>query len=361
MTEEQIVLNDSNQLPSHIKVRYLFICLGTVGDILLTTPLLRCLSAQVEGAEIHYLTNINCVEILHNNPYVKKVYTTEIKLLDTIEKLKNKLFDYIIDLQNDNLSKQIARHLQLITFTYKKSAFKNWLLINLKINKLPKTHIVDQYFDTLNVFDVVNDNSGVDYYIPDTDKVRLTSLPAGISSGYIAFVIGARFTTRRLTPEKINSIVSNISTPVILIGDTHDENLGNEIEKKYSHVYNACGKYNLNQTASLISQSFLVITHQTSLMQVAAAFRKKIIVIFGNTIPDFGIYPYLTRKYMTFMEVDGLKCRPCSSKGFKTCPKNHFKCIKQLDEQQIIETIKHWTENQTQIEIQNKPESNGNQ
>ncbi|MFP4366448.1 MAG: glycosyltransferase family 9 protein, partial [Bacteroidales bacterium] len=92
-------------------------------------------------------------------------------------------------------------------------------------------------------------------------------------------------------------------------------------------VWNACGKYNINQSASLVRQADLVITHDTGLMHIAAAFKKRIISVWGNTIPEFGMSPYMPHPDSAMFEVDGLKCRPCSKLGYKRCPKKHFRCM----------------------------------
>jgi ADP-heptose:LPS heptosyltransferase len=93
-------------------------------------------------------------------------------------------------------------------------------------------------------------------------------------------------------------------------------------------VYNACGKFNLNQSASLVKQARYVFTHDTGLMHIAAAFKKEVFSIWGSTIPGFGMYPYRTK--FTVLENNRLDCRPCSKIGFEKCPKGHFKCMNDI-------------------------------
>jgi ADP-heptose:LPS heptosyltransferase len=66
-------------------------------------------------------------------------------------------------------------------------------------------------------------------------------------------------------------------------------------------------------------------------MHIGAAFGKKIISIWGNTVPEFGMYPYRANPASIQFEVDGLKCRPCSKIGHQACPKKHFKCMLNQD------------------------------
>ena len=151
----------------------------------------------------------------------------------------------------------------------------------------------------------------------------------------MAFAIGAQHFTKRLPTARIIELCERLQQPVILLGGKEDAATGEEIVSYFQNrtpnneqqtiVYNACGKYNLNGSASLVRQAEKVVSHDTGLMHIAAAFQKDIISIWGNTIPEFGMYPFRT-KYKV-LEVHGLSCRPCSKIGYSKCPKGHFKCM----------------------------------
>jgi ADP-heptose:LPS heptosyltransferase len=200
---------------------------------------------------------------------------------------------------------------------------------------LPKSHIVDRYLDTVKFLDVKNDFKGLDYFIPSQDEVT-------IAGNYIAFVIGAAHATKRLPMEKIIEICKKINYPILLLGGKDEKEIGEKIAIASGvHVKNCCGAYNLNQSASVIRQSTCVISHDTGLMHIAAAFQKKIISIWGNTIPEFGMTPYFSEglENNTSIQVKDLACRPCSKIGYDTCPKRHFKCMNNIDTNEVIEII----------------------
>ncbi len=116
----------------------------------------------------------------------------------------------------------------------------------------------------------------------------------------------------------------------MLLGGKEDSQAADEIEKVLGDkIINACGKYNLNQSASLVQQAEYIITHDTGLMHIASALKKKVISIWGNTVPEFGMYPYLTE--FKIIENKELSCRPCSKIGYNKCPKGHFKCMNDLN------------------------------
>ncbi len=322
------------------KVKFLIIRFSSIGDIVLTSPVIRCLKQQVKGAEIHFLVKKQFSSIMKNNPYLDKVHVFENNLTESISELKKEHFHYIIDLHRNLRSKMVKSRLKVLSFSFSKININKWLMVNFKINTLPNIHIVDRYLKTVQIFNIKNDNKGLDYFIPEEDEINLKNLPLNFRDKYIAFVVGAKHATKQLPVEKMISICKKSSFPVVLLGGNEDIEISNKIEQAIGkNIYNACGKYNLNQSASLIKQSYAVITHDTGLMHIAAAFKKKIISIWGNTIPEFGMYPYLPGQDSKIIEVKNLKCRPCSKIGFEKCPKKHFKCMQEINDNEIFDSI----------------------
>ena len=121
--------------------------------------------------------------------------------------------------------------------------------------------------------------------------------------------------------------------PIILLGGSSDSQVAREIipYSKSNEIIDFCGKLSLNQSAFVVKKSEVVISHDTGLMHIAAAYNKKIISIWGNTIPEFGMYPYMSDSRSKIFEVKDLSCRPCSKIGFNKCPKKHFKCMIEQD------------------------------
>ncbi len=316
---------------------------SSIGDIVLTTPVLRCLKNQLEGEiEIHYLTKKQYKGIVENNPNVSKVYSIDKSTDEVIHELKNELYDYVVDLHKNLRSKRAVRRLKCLTFSFHKLNYQKWLMTTFKIDKLPRIHIVERYLAAVKALGIENDNLGLEFYIPEKDKVAISSLPITHQNGYVAFAIGAQHATKRLPNQKIIEICKQLNLPVILLGGKEDESTGNLIQQEVGEkVYNACGKYNLNQSSSLVEQSKVLITHDTGLMHIGAALGKKIISVWGNTIPEFGMYPYYPQnpeKYI-IVENKNLKCRPCSKIGYDKCPKGHFKCMEELSTMEIVKDV----------------------
>ena len=327
-------------------LKILVIRFSSIGDIVLTSPILRCLKKQLSGVEVHYLTKAGFKDLLLNNPNVDKVYSIQKHINEILSVLKTEQYDYIIDLHHNLRSWQVKTALGKKSFAFDKLNFEKWLIVNFKINRLPQVHIVDRYFETVKSLGVTNDGLGLDYFIKPIDEVAITSLPETHRNGFVAIVIGAKHFTKRLPDEKIIEIIHQLNKPVVLLGGKEDRERGKLIcEKSGSNCYNACGKYSLDQSASIIRQSDVVITNDTGLMHIAAAFKKKIISVWGNTIPEFGMTPYFPVGSLQFtvskiVEVKGLSCRPCSKIGYDKCPKGHFRCMNELNVAEIVDSVK---------------------
>ncbi len=322
-------------------MKILIIRFSSIGDIVLTTPVIRCLKHQLQ-AEIHYITKQSFQNILLFNPHVDKVYTIQKKVNEVLPELQKEQYDYIIDLHKNIRSQQIRWQLKGKYLAFQKLNLEKWLIVNLKINLLPRKHIVERYLATVKSLGVKNDGQGLNYFIPEKDEVNVQHWELTPNS-YIAFVIGAAHATKRLPKEKIIAICQSIKMPILLIGGPEETSIGDEIATFSGiHVKNTCGQLNLNQSASIVRQAKKVITHDTGMMHIAAAFGKEIISIWGNTVPEFGMYPYYgnqSSKNHT-VEVKSLSCRPCSKIGHHQCPKGHFHCMNQIPSQNIAEIAK---------------------
>ncbi|MFN4993503.1 MAG: glycosyltransferase family 9 protein [Bacteroidota bacterium] len=304
---------------------------------MLTTPVIRCLKQQVPHAEVHFLTKPEYAGLLQHNPYLSGVHVLDKSLSATARALKKHDFDAIIDLHHNLRTLLLKTMLQVPAFAYPKLNLEKWLLVNLRIHKLPNLHVVDRYMQTMQSFGVRNDGLGLDYFF-GPKQVPLPALPAG----YVAFAIGAQHATKRMPNEKIAAICRNLPMPVVLLGGKTDESNGELIARQAGgHVINCCGKLSLEQSAAVLQGAHKVLTHDTGLMHIAAALKKDVVAIWGNTIPEFGMSAYRGKHTfrVTNMQVANISCRPCSKIGYEQCPKGHFNCMQQQNIAAICEAV----------------------
>lgn len=322
-------------------MKVLIVRFSSIGDIVLTTPVVRCIKQQVPGVELHYLTKPGFKQILEPNPYIDKVHTLEKDLKDTVKAMKAERFDFIVDLHNNLRTSLLKAQLRRPGRAFYKMNLEKWLMVQLKVNKLSPLHIVDRYMAAAEPLGVKNDGAGLDYFIPEKDQVDISkALPATHHQGYIALVIGAKHNTKKLPPHKLTELCQQLHYPIVVLGGPEDKAEGEQIAQAGTHIYNACGGFNLAGSASLVQQAKVVIAHDTGLMHIAAAMQKPILSVWGNTIPQFGMYPYYSKDVVNgseMFEVEGLGCRPCSKIGYNKCPKGHFNCMEQQNIPLIVQ------------------------
>lgn len=318
-------------------MKILIVRFSSIGDIVLTSPVVRALKQQLQEVEIHYLTKQGFKSLVDPNPNISKVFTIEQSIDEVITDLKKEQYDWVIDLHNNIRTKGLKSKLRRPHKTFRKLNWEKWLLVNLKKNKLPDIHVVDRYFETVKHLGVKPDGKPGDFYIEPDNEVNPEN--HGLKAGnYITFAIGAQHETKCLPPFKIKEIIDKINVPVVLIGGPTDEDKVWDIADKGSEkIWNMCGKLNIQQSASIVKQSKRLITHDTGMMHIASCFELPMTTVWGNTVPDFGMYPYVpgNPSLFTIHQVENLSCRPCSKIGHKSCPKKHFKCMVEQDSEAI--------------------------
>ena len=310
--------------------KFLILRFSSIGDIVLTTPVIRCLKQQFPDAEVHYATKKSYKTLLENNLYIDKIFVLEKGLNELVKFLKSERYDYIIDLHNNLRTTIIKLRLGVKSFSFDKLNLQKWLLVKFKKNLMPNVHIVDRYMKTVESLGIKNDNKGLDYFIPEKDEIPLDWLPENFRNGYAVYAIGGQHETKKLPLNKMIELCQTIKLPLVFIGGKEDTIISNQLSviSKDFPIFDTCGKCNLNQSASIIRNSKIVYTHDTGMMHVASALKKKVISIWGNTVPAFGMYPYQTDYEV--IENKDLNCRPCSKIGYKKCPLGHFKCMNDL-------------------------------
>ena len=319
-------------------VKFLVVRFSSIGDIVLTSPVVRHLKQQVDDAEIHYLTKSAYAPLLESNPYVDRVHSYDGNIKACIASLRSEGIDYVIDLHHNLRSARIKYGLKRIAFSVHKLNWLKWLLVNFKIDRLPDKHIVDRNLHTIRTFIEEQDEYGLEYFIPKGSEVDINFLPKAFGNGYVALSIGAQHETKKLPVESLISLCQQLAFPVMILGGPEDRERAETIVSSLpgKNILNGCGSYSIHQSASLVRQARVLITHDTGLMHIGAAFKKKIISVWGNTVPRFGMYPYRAHPSSIQFEVFGLSCRPCSKIGYQKCPKSHFKCMLEQDLEALV-------------------------
>ncbi|TAF63763.1 MAG: lipopolysaccharide heptosyltransferase family protein [Cytophagales bacterium] len=320
------------------KKKILVIRLSAIGDIVWTSPSLRCLKTQLPNVELHFCTKKQYQSMVENNPYLDKIHYLEDDLNTLVKTLKAEQFDTVIDLHKNLRSAWIRWHLWKKSYSYSKKSFRRWLFVNFKLPVMTTLHVAERYLEAIKPLGIVDDGKGLDYFLSEKDSVSKEKLPITHQNGYTAFIIGASTFTKRLPMNKMIELCQKINMPIMLLGGKEELSTGNELVKAFEQpemkakcqtvIYNACGIFSLNESVFLAKQAQFVFGHDTGLTHILAAYKKKIYAIYGGT-STIGFYPYRTDYYA--IENKNLRCRPCSKSGLDSCPKKHFKCMQDIN------------------------------
>ena len=328
--------------------KILIIRFSSIGDIVLASPVFRCVKKQLPDVEVHFLTKLSYKIVTAANPYIDKFFYYDDNMDELIVKLKAESYDHVIDLHNNIRSNKIKRSLGSDTYTIDKLTFKKFLLTQLNIDVMPDRHITQRSLDTVLPLGVKDDGGGLDYFIVPQYEVKPDDIPTGHLAGYIVIVIGATYFTKRFPVAKIIELCSKINHPIILLGGKEDVENGKIIAAKETiKIYNACGKFNISESADIVKKAKLVISNDTGMQYIACALKRPVIALWGGTSPALDVEPYYGSNFLNNQQtpvyenvVLNLTCQPCSKYGLNKCPLDHFNCMEKIDVNDLVERVK---------------------
>lgn len=303
-------------------MKVLVLRFSSIGDILLTTPVIRCLAKQLPNAEIHVATKAAFAPLLSDNPYIHQLHLLTKDDGAIIQQFKEHKFDFVVDLHHNLRTLRIKWALGVKSGSFPKLNLEKWRYVQTKNAQImPSVHIVDRYFEAASSLGIQNDQAGLDFFITE-------DLAHSLPNEYLAVCLGGSYATKRLPVSKLIELIPQFKMPVVLLGGKSDWVEAQQVFEMLNSTVpmtNLVGQLSVQGTGLAIQGAKLVMTHDTGMMHMAAAFKRPTVAIWGNTTPELGMSPYLTPHVN--WQVAGLSCRPCSKLGFQACPKGHFNCM----------------------------------
>jgi len=326
----------------------LIIRLSAMGDVILTTPLLRILKTQLPGVQIDFLVKQKYVSLIKTNPNIHHVFAFRsisglIEYRDFIRKLRSTRYDVLVDLQVSLRSRLLSLFIKnRKTIRYKPARWKRFLLVHLHRDMYKDSQPVSlRYIDSVCPLGVKDDGRGAELFMDvkaaSVVMKRLAGLGLVQTDKVVVMAPGAGRATKRW-PEKfyaeVGNFFNNKGFRVILAGGMDDRRVCTSIaDAMDTFPWNFAGEFSLQETAGLLTVSDLIISNDTGLMHMGAAFGKRIVALFGPTTCHLGFTPF--RTLSTVVE-RALSCRPCSYHGTDKCPKGHFRCMNEISSKDVI-------------------------
>jgi lipopolysaccharide heptosyltransferase II len=325
------MIKDISQLKKILIIR-----LSSMGDILLTTPLIRSIKKQNSSVQIDFVIKEEFFELVKKNPHLTNIYTyskESSKKKELLKLLKANKYDLVIDLQNNNRSREIVLKLDRKTFQFRKNSLKKFILVHFKINRLKKSPPIPVRYAKTARIDL--DNEGLEIF---TDNIADSRLE--LNQKYIGLCPGAKHFTKRWPKEyfiQLGKMLESEGYRVVLFGGMNELEVTDEITKELSQPLNLCDA-SILQTAANMKMCKVIYTNDSGTMHLSCAVNIPVIAFFGSTVKEFGFYPYKTQNVV--LEIEDLPCRPCTHIGRKSCPLKHFKCMNEISPDLAFNSLK---------------------
>ncbi|MBI9073248.1 MAG: glycosyltransferase family 9 protein [Melioribacteraceae bacterium] len=325
--------------------RVLIIRLSSLGDIILTTPVLRAIKKKHPQLKIDFLCFKNFADVLNQNPNISSLITYNKKdnLLDLTKLLRQNEYDFIFDLHNNFRTNKILRVLKIPFHQYKKPNLAKFMLVNFKINLIKKIiPITDRYILGFN--DIELDEGSAEIFIPENIMPQLSRN----SEKHIAFCPGSKHFTKMWPKEyfiQLGNMLTAMGFKIVLLGGSSDRQICQEIYTQIAGSINLSNDDNLHLIAANLKECLVTVCNDSGMMHTSYSVGTPVISFFGSTVKELGFYPYKTKNLI--LENNSLNCRPCSHIGKNKCPKKHFKCMRDLTPELVIDDITQFINQQS--------------
>jgi heptosyltransferase-2 len=339
--------------------KILVIRFSSIGDIVLASPLIRVLRKRLPSSQIDFVVRKQYAGLVHYNPHLNFIYEFDAQggfeeLHRLASTIRHEKYDLIIDIHNSLRSRYIrsfsgAKDVVVIN----KRIFARTMLVRLKKNYYQDiVSVADRYIEPLGTYGIENDAQGLEIFIPDETVSRvsgkMSSLKLRTFKKVIGFCPSAKHATKRWPEERFIEagirLVRELKAKVILFGGKSDialctaiaNGINSKSEGECATEYS--DQFSLLETAAAMQFCDVIVTNDSGLMHIAAAMKKKVVAIFGSTVREFGFFPVDTENIV--IERKGLYCRPCSHIGRSNCPEGHFRCMNEIQIDDVVDAIK---------------------
>lgn len=332
-------------------MKILLVRISSLGDVILTTHLPRLIKKKFPDAQLDYLVSKQYSQLLRYNPYISKVLEYDKSLPFTKHLLSmfswfNQInYDYIIDLQNNPRSLIFTFGKSTAIYRFPKHRLTKLLMIYFKYRPNLIKSIPELYKDSIPFLRDFDDNYGLEiwtkkdfesgYYFPHTRSISPIALKK------IAIAPGAKHFTKRLPVSIFKQLIENLlqefECKIILLGGREDIDLAKELVIDTKLIENFVGEIDFISTAEILDDVELVVTNDSAVVHFASSRKIPVVQIFGSTVPEFGFTPY--KVPFQIVELNDVKCRPCTHYGRLKCPRHHFNCMNKITPQKIFDAI----------------------
>jgi len=323
--------------------------LSSIGDILLATPFIRQVRIAFPKARIDFVIKKEFYPLIRFNPHLNKIYSYDKKTgMKGLERLSQSLseqkYDLVFDLHNNFRTRYLVSKIKVRqSFKIHKDKIKRALLVYLKLNTYKTvTTIPQRYLAVGQSVGVKDDDNGLEIFWKDSIELEANNILQRHRSQnkFIVLAAGAAHYTKRWPIDKYmklaEKILAHSNASIVIMGNEKEREMLSSLVIS-PRIINLAGKVSLLLAAVILGKAHVVVSNDTGLMHMATAVNTPVVAIFGSTVKELGFFPY--KGISVVHEVQNLWCRPCSHIGRKKCPLGHFKCMLNIEEDDVFASV----------------------
>ncbi|PID30477.1 MAG: hypothetical protein CR982_01085 [Candidatus Cloacimonadota bacterium] len=312
---------------------------SSMGDIILATPVLDILRNKYLGIKIDWIVNEKFKEAIERNPKINRVlsFNNKKSLSDIRKKISNEDYDFVFDLHRNRKTRYITKKFKNV-FKYNKRVWERFALVFFKKKYEKIIPIPHLYFQALGKagFNIPLTYKPSFYIDRDVEKGVLKRYR--VLKDFIVVSPGASYFTKMWPKQYFKKVLDNLDYTVVILGHGEEESkISRFISQGNTKAYDLCNKLTLEESAVFIKRAKVMLTNDSGLMHLAQCFKTPVVAIFGSTTEEFGFFPYATDHVIH--EINNLKCRPCTHFGKKYCPQKHFKCMLDINPEDVYNSV----------------------
>jgi len=323
-------------------LRVLCVRFSSIGDVLLTTPLVRALHRRHPDAELYFVTKRAMAPLVVENPYLDRVIELEPKerITDLARRLRALRPTHGLDLHGSLRSAALRLLVPCQWGRYSKRRLARTALIAAKINMYGKhVPVPERYFEAARALDAHPDGGPPEFFLAPAARERVARwlTERGLDrQPFAALAPGAAHATKRWPIRHWTALAEQLRTMgygLVAVGGPGDRELAAQVGPA---VHNAAEEFTLQETGACLARATVLVSGDTGVMHMATGVGTRVVALFGPTVELFGFFPYASRAEV--LERD-LGCRPCSAMGTERCPLGHHRCLEELFPDQVAAAV----------------------
>jgi lipopolysaccharide heptosyltransferase II len=325
--------------------RILLVRFSSIGDVLLTTPLIRALRRACPDATITALTKRQFAPLLADNPHLDATLALgpEDSLPALGRSIRQQRFTHLLDLHG-NLRSRILRLLAPGPWqSYNPRRRARRELIRFKRDRYPdRVPVAERYFEAARDLGVTPDGGPPEFAVSTERDAEAGGWlgPMVPERGHVALAPGAHHATKRWPAAHWEALAARLASHgygVVVVGGLQDATLSQAVARAAGAAgRSATGQFDLPGSAALLARARVLVSGDTGLMHLATAVGTPVVALFGPTVEQFGFFPY--RATAVVLQRD-LPCRPCSAMGGTRCPLGHHRCLTEITPEEVAARV----------------------